>query len=223
MASRVEHAERIGADGDLLLRFLAAPDAPEWLRQIPAVEVLRQVWIQQFYVTTGQFRWRTEEQGIPPSAQLISSPYDTDAHYARKYTSSWIGYKVHLTESCDDDVPHLITHVVTSSGPVADGEQTPVIHQALQQKGLLPRTHLVDTGYLDAELLVQSRDEFGVDLFGPTRPDYRWQAASASAFAARDFQIDWQRQQATCPAGRTSLSWTPAVDKRTNQVVKMAR
>src|SRR5690606_24428590 len=53
------------------------------------------------------------------------------------------------------------------------------------------------------------------------RPDYKWQAASGKGFAARDFRIDWQRQQAICPAGRTSLSWTPTVDKRTNQVVKI--
>jgi transposase len=220
-ASRTERAEQIGADGDWLLRHLAAPDAPEELRQLSAVEVLRQVWVQQFYVANDRIYWRTEEHGIPPSAQLISSPCDTDAHYARKYTSSWIGYKVHLTESCDDELPHLITHVTTSAGPVADGEQTPVIHRALEQKGLLPSTHLVDTGYLDAKLLVESRDSFGVDLCGPTRPDYRWQATSGSGFAARDFQIDWERQQATCPAGRTSISWTRAVDQRGNPVVKI--
>jgi transposase len=27
---------------------------------------------------------------------------------------TWVGYKVHLTETCDEDLPHLITHVETS-------------------------------------------------------------------------------------------------------------
>ena len=42
---------------------------------------------------------------------------------------------------------------------------------ALQQRGLLPGAHIVDTGFLDADLFVQSRDDYGVDLLGPTRLD----------------------------------------------------
>ncbi len=48
-----------------------------------------------------------------------------------------------------------------------------------------------------------------------------WQARAGTGFATADFQIDWERQCATCPAGHTSRSWTPAVDKRTNQVIKI--
>ena len=70
----------------------------------------------------------------------------------------WVGYKVHLTETCEDDLPHLITHVETTPGPTADGAATPKIHAALQQRDLLPGTHIVDTGFLDAELLVKSRE-----------------------------------------------------------------
>jgi transposase len=81
--------------------------------------------------------------------------------------------------------------------------------------------HLVDTGFLDAALLVASRDEYGVELLGPTRGDYRWQARAGEGFDVQQFQIDWEHERATCPAGRTSLSWTPAVDKRTNAVIKV--
>jgi transposase len=101
----------------------------------------------------------------------MSSPYDPEARYARKETTTWVGYKVHLTETCDDDAPHLITHVETTPGPVADGDRTPVIHAGLAAQGLLPGKHLTDTGYVDAELFVQSRQEYGVDLVGPTRAD----------------------------------------------------
>jgi transposase len=71
----------------------------------------------------------------------------------------------------------------------------------------------VDTAYVDAELLVTSRREYGVDLIGPTRPYYRWQSKAGEGFAARDFTIDWGGEQATCSEGRTSVSWTPAVDR----------
>src|SRR5215217_7592613 len=126
---------------------------------------------------------RTAEHGIPPSALFVSSPYDTDAHLGRKRTTQWVGYKAHLTETCDEGRPHLITHVQTTAAPVADGEATTPAHTALRDKGLLPAIHLVDTGYLDAELLVTTRRDFGIDLAGPARAGERWQAREGKGFA----------------------------------------
>jgi transposase len=222
---RQQQAEVTGTDGFTLLTRLYAPDTPRWLCEVPAVERLRQVWVQNFVPTeptaaggSGGGRWRTEEDGLPPSLLFIASPYDTDARYARKYTTSWVGYKVHLSETCEDDSPHLITHVATTSGPTADGTATPLIHQALQDKDLLPAIHLVDTGYLDAELLATSQREYGVDLLGPTRRDVKHKQPG---FAAQAFPIDWEQKQATCPEGHTSVSWTPAVDNRNTPVIKI--
>ena len=42
---------------------------------------------------------------------MIASPYDPDARYSTKRGIAWVGYKVHLTETCDEDQPHLITQV----------------------------------------------------------------------------------------------------------------
>jgi transposase len=183
-------AQLVGEDGRALLAALDAADAPAWLRDVPAVVTLRLVWLQQFYQEADTMRWRTEADGIPPSSRSISSPYDPEARYARKETTTWVGSKVHRTETCDDDAPHLITHVETAPGPIADGEMTPLIHAGWQAKDLLPSKHLADTGYVDADLLVQSRQEYGVDLLGPTRADYHWQASAAEGFAAGDFRVD---------------------------------
>jgi transposase len=79
----------------------------------------------------------------------------------------------------------------------------------------------VDTGFLDAVLLIESRDNYGVDLLGPTRLDYHWQAQAGAGFDARHVQIDGDQQQATCPAGKTSISWTPAIDNRKKAVMRV--
>lgn len=128
---------------------------------------------------------------------------------------------MHLSERCDADVPHLITNVETTLATTADDAVTPTIHAALEQRDLLPTVHLVDTGCIDAELLVESERQYAVDLRGPVRGDYHRQAREGHGFAAQNFAIDWEAQQATCPAGRPSLSWTPAVDTRTNRVIKI--
>jgi hypothetical protein len=132
-----------------------------------------------------------------------------------------VGYKIHLTESCDDDLPHIITNVETTSATVSDDAVTEQIHNALQQRDLLPEVHLVDTGYVDAELILESKRQYDIDLFGPVRGDYHRQAREGKGFAAADFAIDWEAQQATCPEGYTSSSWTPVLDRSANPVIKI--
>ena len=220
-AKRAAWAQQMGEDGHHLLAALMAPTAPEWLRHLPAAEMLRQVWIQQFYLADNQVLWRTERDGIPPAARFISSPYDADAHYACKGSTTWVGYKVHLSETCDEGLPRIITEVQTTSGPVADGDVTAPIHTVLQDKGLLPAQHIVDTGYVSAGLLVQTQRQFGIDLVGPVRADLRWQAKAGKGFAMDAFTVDWDAQRVTCPMNVHSSGWTPANDNRGTPVIKV--
>ena len=69
---------------------------------------------------------------------------------------------VHVSETCDDTAPHLLTHVETTSAAVHEAMCTDAIHQALAEKDLLPQEHFVDAAYVDAALLVQSRQDHGI-------------------------------------------------------------
>ncbi len=213
-AARQALADQIGADRVTLLQAATAPGAPPVLRAIPAVETLRQIWVQNYRPTDRGVCFRTPEDGLPPASRFLSSPHDPDAHLAKKGATCWIGYKVALTETCEDDAPELITHVETVAGPVADGEMTPRIHQGLKEQDLLPAVHLVDTGFLDAELLVDSQTDYGVELLGPTRTIPRWHERAAAAFGVADFTIHWDERKAVCPAGHASVEWVPRTDSR---------
>jgi transposase len=149
-SKRQAFAEQIGQDGWKLLSWIREADAPQWLREIPAVEILRQVWLQQFWVEEGRISFRPNDN-IPPSSLLISSPYDTQAHLNIKRDTVWTGYKVHLTETCDEQTPHLIIHAETTTATTQDMEMTEVIHQELEHKQLLPETHLMDAGECSME------------------------------------------------------------------------
>jgi transposase len=189
--AQVEMGQVIGADGFALLAAVDADDTPEWLRWIPAVEVLRQVWVQQFYAPRpdGLIAWRSPED-MSPSQLTIQSPYDVDACYSTKRSVSWVGYKVHITEVCIDDHPHVITHVHTTVSTTTDESALKPIHQALSEKSLLPAEHLVDTGYVTAENLVDSQNDYQINVIGPARLDPSWQAQQSPQFAADQFQID---------------------------------
>ncbi len=173
-AARTALAERIGRDGHEVLAAVYAADAPTGLHALPAVQALRRTWVHQFYVEDEQVRWRTAAE-LPPAGQRHDSPYDVEARYSNKRSVTWVGYKVHLTETCDAEAPHLITHVETTPAPVSDIDRTAPIHEALAARGLAPAVHFLDAGYVDAPLLLSSQSEHGIELVGPVRPDASWQ------------------------------------------------
>lgn len=218
--ARLQRAVTVGRDGYALLAAIGADDALAWLRRVPAVETVRRVWVQNYQITDGEVAWRADD-AIPPAARFIGSPYDLDAHYARKRTTSWLGYKLHVTETCDPGLPRLITDVKTTAAPVVDEDSPPSIQRALAARDLLPSVQLADSGYTAAGLLVDSRRLHGIELIGAARPDVKWQAQQGVGFAAADFRVDWETEQATCPMGRVSASWTLARDGRKGDLVKV--
>ena len=134
-AERQELAETIGRDGALLLDAVFDAAAPSFLREIPALELLRRSWVQNYWYEDGHLPWRSIED-IPPSALSIGSPYDREARYSKKRSTTWVGYKVHLTETCEKDSPHLITHVATTPATRADEAMVEPIHADLEQERL---------------------------------------------------------------------------------------
>ncbi len=75
-----------------LLSAIYEAAAPGFLPEIPAVEILRQVWVQNYTWSDGKISWRSSED-IPPAAHYIGSPYDIEAHYSKKRSTTWVGYK----------------------------------------------------------------------------------------------------------------------------------
>ena len=140
---------------------------------------------------------------------MVASPYDPDVHYAKKRATTRIGYKVHLTETCDDVEPPLIIHVATTPAPIVDRMVLDPLHAALAAKDLLPARHLVDAAYIDADGLVAALRSHGVELIGPVPKDNQWQVRTEGAFTIEAFRLDWDRQVAICPAGHSSRSWCP--------------
>ncbi|MFF4830054.1 transposase [Streptomyces sp. NPDC001312] len=151
-SKREEMALVYGRDGFALLEAVHAPDAPTWLRELPAVQVLRALWVQNYHRTVteaGTEVKRRESKDLPPGRLRLASPYDTDARYGLKQGSWWTGYKIHISESCDETdeqdaatgqaavpgadglLPHLITSIATTDATVTDAEMTEPVHQML--------------------------------------------------------------------------------------------
>lgn len=215
-------ASKIGADGLALLDGIYAPTAPEWLRVLPAIKTLRQIWVQQFYPLQmdGSVVWRTVKD-MPPSTIAIHSPHDVQAHYSSKRSINWVGYKVHLTEICDLDSPRFITNVHTTLSTITDEQAVEPIHQALAEKALLPKEHLMDRGYVGAEYLVNSKTKYDVEVIGPVRSDPSWQAKAGLGFDQAHFLLDWNNKIAICPQGHKSTKWLTGQDANGKPVINV--
>ncbi len=207
----------MGSDGWMLLKALEAPATPDWMKTLPAITTLRLIWEQQFEPREQGGYWRLEP--ALPAGQMINSPYDLDARSGKKRNTMWVGYKVHFTQTCDEDLPQLITHVQTTHAALPDGKALSGVHADLADKALLPNQHLVDSGYIDAANLHESRVSYEVDLVGPTLK-HDWYQAGTN-YDLTHFSIDWDAQTVNCPQGHISSSWTPAQDPKGRPVIKI--
>src|SRR5215216_2047729 len=149
-------AVTVGADGFTLLEAVHDPDAPAWLWQVPAVQTLRMVWVQQYYRDQDGLRWRGKGE-LPPGALAIGSPYDTHARYGIKRGVGWLGNNAPFTETCEPDRPHLIVHVATTVATANDVDTVAGRHADLAKGDLLPDQHLVDAGYVSVDHLLDRK------------------------------------------------------------------
>jgi transposase len=79
-----------GTDGFALLRAVYDRAAPAWLAELPAVDILRRVLLQNYVATTDSagrevVKMRDgERDGLPPGRSRLTSPYDPDARWGGK-------------------------------------------------------------------------------------------------------------------------------------------
>ena len=200
----------------MILDLLKEPDAPQSdeLQSIQALQLVLERHYERIEDESQltQVRFKANRE-LPPAAEGIESPYDLDARFRSRHEITWTGYQVHLSETCEDDEVHLITHVETTEATVHESQKTETIHQALVDKDLPPNQHLVDSAYIDAELLISSREDFDITLVGPGRPDISWQAKVEGAYHRYRFEIDWENKQVVCPQGKQSVIWRELSDR----------
>ncbi|HEV2376363.1 MAG TPA: transposase [Streptosporangiaceae bacterium] len=243
-----ELAAAYARDGYALLGAVYDKASPAWLAELPAVDVLRRVLLQNYTRVIGEDGTEVVKRrekapggdGIPPGRHRIASPYDTDARWGGKRGEFWLGYKLHVTETCDDAppcgcgqdggtghrkgcatpaFPNLVTHVATTDAAVTDNAMTGAINDALAASALAPGRHYLDSGYATAALAVSEAARHGISLIGPLLADSSAQARAGNGYARADFAIDYDTQTVTCPQGKTSSSWSPCTQNGRTTIV----
>src|SRR5215204_4064383 len=216
--AREEHLKTVGADGMRLLAHIDYPHTPEVLKELSEVEILRQIWEHHYEQIDGGIRVLDPKE-MPEAAQRIESPYEVEARYSTKRSMDWVGYKVHLTESCDEGFPHLITNVHTTAATATDVKQLAAIQQRLARSGVLPAQLLADSSYVCGSNLVFSHAHQIDQIIGPPYKDNTWQAKADEGFDVANFRIDWDNKTVSCPQERQSIRWSKTKTARGRKMI----
>jgi transposase len=204
-----QYAKSVGEDGFRLFDAIKDSNAPTYIMELPKVKALKTAWDRHFSrdKETLDVTFKTNKE-VSKSEEKIESPYDIDARFRTKRDTSWTGYMVHLTETCDNDAEiNIITHVRTTPADVHDVKSTKIIQGELYKINLAPKEHIVDTAYINLDLLVSSKKDYNIDLIGPPKEGPSWRSKVEGAYTLDMFKIDWDKEQVTCPQGKVSSSW----------------
>lgn len=191
-----------GRDGFWLLDRLD-DSAPQIVLVRPEVATLRTVWEQQFERREDTRKVIVRQPPIK-GKEIIQSPHDPQARWAEKRGQEWVGYKLQVTETAEDEVEvQFITDIDVVSANDGDSEAVDDIQERLIARNLKPEEHYVDRGYVSGPNLAHS-DAQGIELVGPALADT---SPKPAGYKQSDFRLDFETQQATCPQGRTSKVW----------------
>ncbi len=190
-----ERLVTLGIDGRLLLQLCA--DYP-----LPARHILEQMLAENFIFSE-------QDDTAPPqplapdqlSSGRIISPHDPDARGGKKGDKSWVGDKVHLVETADEDGPNFCVDVVTTDARTDDVEMTQTLAERTQEALPEVDTSIEDSGYASVENGIALR-EMGIDLVAPPLRN-----THKDILPNTEFAVDWDNRKATCPAGHESVAW----------------
>ncbi|MBI4768918.1 MAG: transposase [Chloroflexi bacterium] len=215
VAERLSESERTGLqnetgrDGQWLLERLAAPTSQRGLQDLPAVTILRTVWEQQYEVRERAVIFR--EPGPYDGATRIQSPHDPEARYSKKHDQEWIGDKLQVTETDDENQPHLITDIAVTSSVESDQQALGEIQNRQLARDGLPAERLADQGYVSGATLAASA-AIGEDLVGPAPGDQSPQARLPDGLTLDQFKVDLEQGRATCPGDQTTSNRSQSPD-----------
>jgi transposase len=196
-----------GEDGQWLLNLLDSAFAPPTLRDLPEVATLRKVWEEQFVIIEQKTILRSPKDLGKSEGGPTQTPHDPDVRWSKKRDQSWYGYKLQVTETFDEDLPHLITDIDLTVSTQSD--QTALVDIVARQKenGTLPSQRDVDKGYTGGPNL-EAAIERGEDLIGPISAKQSPQHHLEGGIKTEDFTFNLAEGRATCPAGQQSAAMT---------------
>jgi hypothetical protein len=146
-------------------------------------------------------------EDLGPMEETIISPFDPQARRSYRRGDSWVGYKVHVVERCDDGAPQLILVVDLAAATEPDVNSTDRLRRAVVAAvGDALERIFVDSGYVSAPTIVAAAAE-QIELVGPVSAGPGSRSGDSAPWNSDAFRIDIESESVVCPAGKRNISW----------------
>ena len=183
----------LGRDGQALLELCGD-------RPVKGKEVLAQMLEENFVFSENAPPEPLDKDQRPKDHVL--TPHEPDARRGKKGDDLWIGDKVHIVETADEEQPNFIVDVMSTDPRLHDSQVVEEVAQRAQT-ALPEASQLVaDGGYASAENTLIAR-EAGLDLICPPHG-----SNSKGLLPISEFEIDLAGRVAICPAGHRNCGWS---------------
>lgn len=160
------------------------------------------------------------------SSDRVQNPHEPEARYAAKgqgkQKKEHVGYKIQVAEtvveaqlSAGEPTRNFLTGMVTH--PAQESDQAGAEKMAVEQEAMgleKPPTLYVDAAYVSGEKLAEAAAE-GRKLMGPAAHS---PPNTQGRFTAEQFQVEVERRQAICPAGKENTQCSRLEEQETGKV-----
>jgi len=212
--------QQAGCDMLALIKWMSKHRA---LAEHDQALLLQRVFLEQYELSVKGLERRKHE-----GAGVVKNPHDPEVKWSTKdptHKTGWEGYKAQIAESvpqgdaCErpkgQPTTGFLTEVTTTEATASDYAGREVVEERQEEHGLGAADELyVDSGYVNDDALGKAQQE-GRTLMGPARPSSN---PSGCLFTAEQFDVNIEKRQALCPAGRTSTQCSRLENRSTGQV-----
>jgi transposase len=148
------------------------------------------------------------------SGDRMITPHDESARLGvkKKGKFRWVGSKTHAAETVPEEGAQdsFVGDFNSAPANVPDIEETLPSLERLAERGLEPPRTYVDAGYVSGEPAARSRDDHGIELYGPPPEPH-----ATGRFQPEQFSVDFEAGSATCPAGKICDSFKLRYEEET--------
>jgi transposase len=184
----------LGRDGYALLALCGE-------RKVKGKETLAQI-LEQNFILTDDDDPRPRDEDDPRCTDGIVTPHEPDVRWGKKAGKHWLGDKVHVVETAEQDATNFVTDLRVTEPGREDSTVLKDIAERARSGPAEADTLIADGGYASAQNSVDAA-RIGLDLVAPPRQD-----TSRAGIPASEFAIDFERQVARCPEGHESATWS---------------